>query len=255
MSQLAITFKEHKALKDYDSVSLSALIRTHFMELFPIVWVDRVADAIQVASYLHRHDVRRGARGASVNPPYIEHPLRVAIRLYKYFGSANPVLIIAAILHDTVEDHAHDFDAFEGVSIKKSDSEAVARMKALEFISRNFGYQVAQLVEYVSNPPAPEGQTKAEKLAAYHEHIVKIAQISVEAILLKFSDFVDNAGSLHHHYEYGDKKVMYFVERYSPLIAIYEEVFSVPSELYDHKAVLVRLEKVKDEFQKFRDAA
>lgn len=249
-----ITFKEHKPLKDYDSVSLAEQIRNYFTEYFPIALANKASDAIQVASYLHRGDVRRGARGTSVTPPYIEHPLRVAIRLYKYFGVKDPDLIIAAILHDTVEDHAYDFDAFQGVAISRNDTAEVARIKALEFIAKHFGYRVASIVEYVSNPPAPEGQTKAEKLEAYHKHIEAIVKVSPEAIILKFSDFIDNAGSLHHHYDYGDKKVIYFVDRYTPLMPLYKKAFSEKSEIFYAEEALKRLSKVEETFRKFREA-
>ena len=248
-----IVFKEAKALKDYDSVSLAELIRSHFVESFPVSFVDKLSGAIQVASYLHRSDVRRGARGSSVTPPYIEHPLRVAIRLYKYFGVASADLIIAAILHDTVEDHAFEFSAFEGVPVVRDGDEVKARKLALEFISRHFGYAVAAIVEHVSNPVFVGERTKAEKIASYQAHVKAIVAVSDEALILKFSDFVDNAGSLHHHYAYNDRKVMYFVDRYSALIPIYREAFSSKAHsLFDADEALERLAKVEKQFDRFR---
>ena len=249
-----ILFKEHKPLKDYDSVSLAELIRVFSTENFPVAVTTKIGEAVQVASYLHRYDVRRGGRGKNVSPPYIEHPLRVAIRCFKYFGVEDPNAIIAAILHDTVEDHAEDFDAFEGVSIPSGSSPELARERALEFVAQHFGYRVARIVEQLSNPIPPEGQTKAEKLESYHHKMEKLfnSDEEEEALVVKASDFVDNAGSLHHHYAYDDAKVIYFVDRYEPLIPLYVKAFSRPAKIYDADAVLARINKVAAEFAKFR---
>jgi len=255
---MTITFKNELSLKDYDSVSLAEILRAHFVATYPVANTARLNDAIQVASYLHRTDVRRGARGKSINPPYIEHPLRVAIRLFRYFDVKNPDTLIAAILHDTVEDHAPEFGDFEG-GTNYRDKPEVARQAALEFISDNFGYAVASIVEDVSNP-IPEGTpTKEEKIAAYQEHVSRISYGGGAGIILKFSDFVDNAGSLHHHYEYDDKSAQYFVKRYAGLIPIYRDTFKRAShksvQLYDAEAALSRLAAVSAQFEQFKQGA
>lgn len=243
---MTITFKREYSLKDYDSVSLAEILRAHFVEHFPLKDVQRLNDAIQVASYLHRDDVRRGARGKSVKPPYIEHPLRVAIRLFRYFDVKSPDIIIAAILHDTVEDHPYDFADFEGVRRSGMLEIAQARSLALQFISDTFGYAVASIVAHVTNPLTGPLADKAEKIAAYQEHFKRVVLSSPSAAILKFSDFVDNAGSLHHHYEYSDPKVTYFLDRYEPLIPLYEKCFR------GNDKVLLRLDQVKAQFRKFR---
>lgn len=250
-----IGFKEVKSLKDYDSVSLSELLRVHFTESFPVAYVEKLSAAVQVASYLHRGDVRRGARGSSVTPPYIEHPLRVAIRLYKYFGVVDPDLLLAAIFHDTVEDHAFEFCDFEGVPAVRDGDEVKARALALDFIARHFGYAVAVTVEHVSNPIFVGVRTKAEKIASYVHHVKIVISFSDEALILKFSDFVDNAGSLHHHYSWDDPKVMYFVERYEALIPVYREAFmSKEHTLFDAEVALKRLAQVEENFNRFKAA-
>lgn len=245
-----ITFKERKSLKDYDSVSLAAILRDHFRQEFPVDDLARLDDAIQVASYLHRHKVRNGYRGASTNPPYIEHPLRVAIRLFRYFDVRLPNVLIAAVLHDTVEDHSYFFSDFEGVG--ESDSPELARIQALEFIARHFRYGVASAVEAVSNPILPVGTDRDVKVAAYHEHIKSIIRLE-GPLILKFSDFVDNAGSLHHHYAYDNPKARYFIERYTPLLKLYREAFETSDEstVYNQVKALARLEDVEKQFGKF----
>lgn len=249
-----ITFKETKSLKDYDSVSLSEMLREHFVQNYPIAQVQRLSDAIQVASYLHRADVRRGNRGKLSNPPYIEHPLRVALRLVR-FGVKNPDLIIASVLHDTVEDHAHEFSDFEGILRTEVTNEHLARRRALDFIATHFGYGVAYIVDDVSNPILSEVISKEEKVAQYQKHVKSVIYRSEEALLLKVSDFIDNAGSLHHHYSLGDKKVKYFLDRYSSLTPLYKDAIeTVLHPGFDVETVLLRIEQVETQFKKFDDA-
>lgn len=251
---------EPRPLKDYDSVSLAAKIRDHFVRNYPAHDVERVTDAIQVASYLHRHDVRRGGRGKLPNPPYIEHPLRVAIRMYSYFGVGDPDWIIAAILHDTVEDHPFEFSEFQGAH-PRVESEQEARGYALNFIGQRFGYRAASIVEDVSNPvlSIPVGVDKAErnrlKMEQYHSHVVPVIKRSDAALVLKLSDFVDNAGSLHHHYALGERGVEYFLNRYEPLIPIYREAllsYQSSHENFSTRTALGRLRQVEEQFEKFR---
>lgn len=247
-----ITFRNEKSLKDYDSVSLAAMLRAHFIEKYPVGDLNRLDDAIQVASYLHRNDVRRGARGSHTKPAYIEHPLRVAVRLFKYFGVTDPDVLIAAVLHDTVEDHPFEFQDFESV-IGSGDDEKEARGRALDFISRHIGFRVAYLVEQVSNPISPPGLTKTERVKRYQRHVEHIVDFDPRSMLIKISDFIDNAGSLHHHYEYDDKSVAYFLDRYEPLIPVYYAgVVSVEDPKFDSAAVLDRIDAASAQFTRFR---
>lgn len=248
-----ISFKETKALKDYDSVSLAGMLREHFIQNYPIAQVEKLSDAIQVASYLHRYDVRRGNRGKLSNPPYIEHPLRVALRLVR-FDVKNPDLILAAILHDTVEDHASDFMDFQGMPSRYL-SEEMSRANALNFISTHFGYGVTAIVDDVSNPIISEGVTKEEKISQYQKHVERVINHSEDALLVKVSDFIDNAGSLHHHYNLGDKKVSYFLNRYASLIPLYTDaVDTVLHPSFNADAVLTRIEQVDAQFKKFEES-
>lgn len=247
-----ITFKGTKPLKDYDSVSLAEILRAHFTEYFPLREVQRLNDAIQVASYLHRHDVRRGNRGKLPNPPYIEHPLRVAIRLARTFAVKDPHVITAAVLHDTIEDHPFDFADFQGVRAVEDEREA--RIEAMDFLGEHFGYLTAALVSQVSNPIIPPGIAKTEKIAQYQDHVAKVVSYSGNALIVKVSDFVDNAGSLHHHYEYNDPKVGYFLDRYEPLLEIYRGALKTGAHGFNSLAALARLDDVEAQFDLFRSA-
>lgn len=246
-----ITFRnEHQPLKDLDSVSLAAKLRAYFELRFPVRYTERLNDAIQVASYLHRTDVRRGGRGGMPNPPYIEHPLRVALRLTA-LGVRDVDTYLAAVLHDTVEDHAFEFADFDGVP--RSATEQEARTAAFNFIGSKFGYTTAAIVDAVSNPILPEGISKADKVKQYQEHVEKVALRSESSRIVKFSDYTDNAGSLHHHYAYDDPKVKYFLDRYEPLVPLYREAFQLPANTYLPDKALRRLEDIETQFNQFRE--
>lgn len=247
-----IEFKTRKALKDLDSVSLAVKLRGHFVRNYPLAEVQRLDDAIQLASYLHRNDVRRGSRGKLPNPPYIEHPLRVALRLID-LGVTNPDIFIAAVLHDTVEDHPFEFNDFANVHLYDTENEESARRLAIHFISDYFTYGAAAIVEDVSNPILPPGTSKAEKLSSYHGHATNTIKASAEGRIMKFSDFADNPGSLHHHYAYDDPKVRYFIERYTPLLRVFRIAFEADDQttVYNPKRALGRLELIEEQFGKF----
>jgi len=250
-----ITFRTPKALKDFDAVSLAEMLRSDFVARFPAKDVQSLNDAIQVASYLHRNDVRRGARSTSVNPPYIEHPLRVALRASRTFYCEDASALLAFVLHDTVEDHPFEFKDFVGLHFYGGQDESLARSNALAFIGQTLGYSVAKIVEGMSNPILPQGISKADKIDAYQVHVRKEVLKSSFVLLGKVSDFKDNAGSLHHHYAYGDPKVTYFLDRYEPLLDIYRHALNTGTHDFSVKSALAALDEVEHQFDRFRAAA
>src|ERR1700744_2362153 len=59
----------------------------------------RLEDALALAAQLHAGDRRQ-------SEPYVNHLLRVAIRIMSHYGVRDPDVVAAALLHDSVEDHA-----------------------------------------------------------------------------------------------------------------------------------------------------
>src|SRR5215472_6898001 len=55
--------------------------------------------ALKLAARLHSADRRQ-------REPYLNHLLRVAIRIMCYYHVTDPEVVCAALLHDAVEDHA-----------------------------------------------------------------------------------------------------------------------------------------------------
>ncbi|MFD2113682.1 HD domain-containing protein [Thiorhodococcus fuscus] len=77
----------------------------------------RVAEALSFAAHKHR-DQRRKDREAS---PYINHPIGLMRLLSAEAGVQDPVVLCAALLHDTVEDTLttpEELDACFGVEIR-----------------------------------------------------------------------------------------------------------------------------------------
>ena len=121
--------------------------------------ISRVLSAATFAAERHR-DQRRKGKDAS---PYINHPLALASLLAER-GERDPTLLMAALLHDTVEDTATTF----------------------EDIERSFGREVADIVREVTDDKT---LTKAERKRLQIEHA---AFLSRRAMLVKLADKICN---------------------------------------------------------------
>src|SRR5690349_12052512 len=58
----------------------------------------QLTEALDLAATRHADDRR-------VREPYLNHLLRVAIRIIRYYGVRDTDVLVAALLHDAVEDH------------------------------------------------------------------------------------------------------------------------------------------------------
>jgi (p)ppGpp synthase/HD superfamily hydrolase len=125
--------------------------------------------ALAFAACAHRHQVRKGTGEPGV--PYIVHPVQVATILLRH-GFAEP-LVIAALLHDTVED------------CEVSLSEIEAR----------FGVDVAGLVAAVSELKTDEGGARRPWRVRKQEQLDHLAQGGAQVAALKCADALHNASS------------------------------------------------------------
>ena len=134
--------------------------------------------------------------------PYIEHPLRVALRLVRW-GVQDPNLVVAALLHDVVEDCSEEL-----LSVFGKPNET-----ALRCLARLYGAEMAQHVQEVTNPA---GVVDA---ASYQRHITALAWSRTPAVLIKASDLKDNAGSIRHQLGYGqDARMLRLLRKYLPCV-------------------------------------
>ena len=119
-----------------------------------------IIDALTFASHAHRDQRRKGVDAS----PYISHPIALARILVVEAGIDDPVVIAAALLHDTIED----------CKVTKAE------------LASQFGVEVADIVAEVSDD---KSLPKARRKELQVEHA---AHISARAKLVKLADKIAN---------------------------------------------------------------
>ena len=131
---------------------------------------DDLALVLRAASFSadrHRHQKRKGYDP----PPYINHPLEVASMLANDGGISDVTTLVAALLHDTIE-----------------DTSATA-----EDLESDFGREVRLLVQEVTDDKKLE---KAERKRLQIEHT---PSLSVAAKQIKLGDKICNTRDVVEH--------------------------------------------------------
>ena len=131
---------------------------------------------------------RCSSRGICISPadrrqrePYVNHLLRVALRITCHYGVGDIDVICAALLHDAVEDHAADLAAG-----------GLARgCRAC----RGIRPAAAGVVDAVTNPDWVPGVDRDQQ---YRAHVADSLAASPWARVIKASDFTDNGVGLIH---------------------------------------------------------
>jgi guanosine-3',5'-bis(diphosphate) 3'-pyrophosphohydrolase len=126
-----------------------------------------ILKALEFAALKHRDQRRKDALAS----PYINHPIALANVLTQEGGVSDPVVLAAALLHDTVED------------TQTTPSE----------LREYFGERIAGIVEEVTDD---KNLPKAERKRLQIEHA---AQISREAKLVKLADKICNVRDVANH--------------------------------------------------------
>jgi (p)ppGpp synthase/HD superfamily hydrolase len=165
--------------------------------------------------------------------PYASHPLRVAIRILSHYGVRDPDVTCAALLHDTVEDHAADLT---------SDG---THQAALKVLARMFGARAAGLVAAVTNPAWEPGRDAGEQ---YREHVAASLEASPWARVIKASDFTDNAVGLFHT---TGPKLARLAGKYRPLGPVLRELILRPDTPLDpgvKDKIAAQLDDAEDRF-------
>ena len=186
-------------LKELESAGLTLVVLEEALHRFRPIDHSKIHESVNVATFLHRKQTR-AVRKNLPRTPYIEHPLRNALRLMRW-GATSPSLIIAAVLHDTVEDCLKEIlTQYVGMENIYED-EALNRAIALEWIEEVFGRETSFIVSKMTNPleVADEALTIEQKHERYAIHVKEAILISVLVYLCKVADFVDNATGLYHN--------------------------------------------------------
>lgn len=186
------------AMKDLDTRGLAkAIMRVVHKDLSRQEQMD-LARSIHWADDLHRgtdrkNPVHRSDGTYQPTSPYIMHPLRNTLRL-ALMGVRDNNILLGSVLHDTVEDEA---PKMSGLSEEADIHEQ--RVGALKAVAKEYNDEVRELVESVSNPIIVGYMEKDERNRRYTAHVEEGAMASVGTFLIKVSDFIDNALSLHHN--------------------------------------------------------
>ena len=152
----------------------------------------RIDRAAEVADLVHRGAVRKGTAR-----PYILHPVAVA-RILEDHGYDED-LVIAGLLHDTVEDAKYDQEAFQrDMSVLAGDGRMPCpaslvefRAAFLRFIEDEFGRTVLDLVLGVSETKNHGGLT-LDWLERKKEQLGHLAEASELQAALKAADALHN---------------------------------------------------------------
>jgi hypothetical protein len=165
----------------------------------------RLTDALVLASDLHRDDRR-------VREPYLNHLLRVAIRIMHHYEVSDVDVIVAAVLHDTVEDHPAELAGVPDASIEV----------ALAALAERFGARTAKLVGAVTNPIYDPTR---DKHTQYREHVRDSLDRDPWARVIKVSDFTDNGVGVIHT---TGAKVASSAAKYRPIVPVLRELVARP---------------------------
>ena len=132
---------------------------------------ERFERALVLAARLHRHQVRKSSAAGDSPIRYVTHLLAVASLVGEQGGDEDAV--IAALLHDAVEDHPEELSGLDHGSHSELTEAAIAEL------ARRFNPRVAQLVRSVTNPEYDPGRDRHEQ---YREHTERGADGGVHVL-------------------------------------------------------------------------
>ena len=172
----------------------------------------RVGRALALAARLHAADRRQ-------REPYVNHLLRVAIRIASHYRARDPDVLCAALLHDAVEDHAAELAAAGPAGGGPAGG---GRAEALAVLADRFGQRVADLVAAVTNPDPEPGLDRHQQ---YREHVAASLEHSPWARVIKVSDFTDNGVGLIHT---TGPRLRTLAAKYAPLVPVLAGLIARP---------------------------
>jgi hypothetical protein len=201
------------------------------VEVFSGADRDRITRALDLAARLHASDRRQ-------RESYLSHLLRVAIRIVSHYRVRDPDVVCAALLHDSVEDHATELAPGDG-----------SQQGALGVLAEQFGDRVASLVASVTNPPHEPGRDRHEQ---YREHVAASLKRDTWARVIKSSDFTDNGVGLIHT---TGPKLDSLAAKYAPLVPVLRDLIGRPdTPLSDDvkRRILGQLDRAAQRFAAIR---
>jgi guanosine-3',5'-bis(diphosphate) 3'-pyrophosphohydrolase len=151
------------AMKTFTSWHTWADAEPGLSQRLPADVVARLARAVEFARLHH------GGQRRKTGVPYLEHLLEALQVLVEGAGIASPDVLVAAVLHDVVEDTPVTLDE----------------------VSAEFGPRVAELVGWVTIPALGPGEAKSTYLR-------RLRDAPPDAILVKLADRASNVQTLRN---------------------------------------------------------
>jgi (p)ppGpp synthase/HD superfamily hydrolase len=179
------------------------------LESFPPADRERLVTALDLAARLHADDRR-------VREPYLNHLLRVAIRIIRYYDVHDVDVLTAALLHDAVEDHPSELGGLDAGTHTELTEAALAEL------ARRFNPRVAELVRSVTNPEYDPDRDRHEQ---YRAHVAASLEHDPWARVIKVSDFTDNGVGVVHT---TPDKAQSSATKYRPLVPKLRELVGRP---------------------------
>ncbi|GAA2630515.1 HD domain-containing protein [Paractinoplanes durhamensis] len=196
-----------------------------------------LVSALDLATKLHADDRR-------VREPYLNHLLRVAIRIIRYYGVRDVDVLAAALLHDAVEDHPSELGLLADGTHQELTDAAIAEL------ARRFNPRVAELVRSVTNPEYDPDRDRHEQ---YREHVAASLDRDPWARVIKVSDFTDNGvGVIHTTAE----KAFSSATKYRPLVPKLRELVGradTPLSMAAKDHILDQLDLAEERFAAILD--
>jgi hypothetical protein len=231
----------------------------------------RLERALAVAGRLHAADRRQ-------REPYVNHLLRVAIRILSHYGVRDPDVVCAALLHDAVEDHPAELAAGrrqraasaadggqqaapgDGSQRTGDGQQAVdvtqagdgGQQAGLAAVAAEFGPRVAELVAAVTNPVWRPGRDQHEQ---YREHVAASLEDCPWARVIKVSDFTDNGVGLIHT---TGPALDRLAGKYAPLVPVLREMIARPDTPLSDEAkarIIGQLDLAAERFAAISDSS
>ena len=232
--QLVATMPLHAITSTYGEQGLRARFAVE-VEAWPEPDRERLNRALGLAARLHAADRRE-------REPYVNHLLRVAIRIMSHYGVRDADVACAALLHDAVEDHAADLAPDGG---RPEGTSPGGREAALAALADGFGPRVAALVGAVTNPEYAPGRDPHEQ---YREHVAESLRGNPWARVIKASDFTDNGVGLIHS---TGPRLRKLAGKYAPLVPVLRELIALPDTPLDARVrerILAQLDRAAERF-------
>lgn len=236
-TRMLLTMPLHAITEVYGEAGLRDRLRLE-LESFPDAERKQLSEALDLATRLHADDRR-------VREPYLNHLLRVAIRIIRYYGVRDVDVLTAALLHDAVEDHPAELGL-----VDEGSSHAVQTEAAIAELARRFNPRVAELVRSVTNP---EYDPERDRHEQYRAHVAESLDRDPWARVIKVSDFTDNGVGVVHT---TPDKAFSSATKYRPLVPKLRELVGRPDtplsiEAKDH--ILDQLDLAEERFAAILD--